>query len=84
MKKLYVLLGMFGTLVGVYIDVSYKVWSDLYEEIIEVLHNCLWFLYKMSILHYDFSAIVTALIFTCDFVDHAPRFPDIRFIFCKT
>ena len=29
------------TLVGVYIDVSHKVRFDVYEEIVEVLHNCL-------------------------------------------
>ena len=71
-------------LVGAYVDISLKVRADLYEEFVEIFHNCLWLFYQICILNYGSNTIVIILILTYYFVDHAPRFPEIYFIFCET
>ena len=65
-----------GALVEVYVDISLKVWPDVYEDIIEILHNYLCLLYQISILHYGYNTIIVILIFIFIyyFVDHAHVF----------
>ena len=86
------------TLVGVYIDVSHKVRFDFIRKLLKFstiafgsFIRCPPFiialmpLFLFIFLHMISLIMLYVLIFTYDFIDHAPRFPIyIRFIFCKT
>ena len=51
--------------VEVYVDISLKVWPDVYEDIIKILHHCFWLLYQFPSF---IMAIIPLLLFLFSFL----------------
>ena len=64
---------LFKVCLETFVGVSHTVWSYDYDEIVNIFQNC------NSFIRFQ-SFIPTILIFRNDFVNHAPRSPDINMI----